>query len=30
MYRVVDGKEEKIANFRNGRFEPIDFNVNTN
>jgi hypothetical protein len=30
MYRVVDGKEERIAIFRNGRFEPIDFNVNTN
>ncbi|MEH7085950.1 hypothetical protein V7139_24880 [Neobacillus drentensis] len=30
MYRVVDGKEEKIAIFRNGRFEPINFTVNTN
>jgi predicted ribonuclease toxin of YeeF-YezG toxin-antitoxin module len=28
MYRVVDGKEEKIAIFKNGRFEPIDFNNN--
>ncbi|MBT2701331.1 hypothetical protein J7E79_29180 [Bacillus sp. ISL-40] len=28
LYRVVDGKEEKIAIFNNGRFEPIDFNNN--
>lgn len=30
MFRVVDGKEEKIAIFKNGRFEPINFSVNTN